>query len=192
MKRSETEDRRVYHRQGFEAQLLLKRLDDRMIEYPEQLRASIKHDLRMLHWLQLDNQYVFVRDSALRNKPVFSPLIRLVDAKLNFLVAEIFGRDALETPIQRVEMSATGISFDWPEALPEESLWLVTVDPEGVEAPLKVPAIVQRIAQGVEPSSTTVALKFLALTEEETDALASWIVAREAQELSKNRSPDKD
>lgn len=187
MNPAEETERRVYHRLGFDAQLELCRLDDNLVQDPDKLRTQIKRDLRMLHWLQLDNQYRFIRDSAQRAKPALAPLIRLVDAKLNFLAGELFSRHSAATPVQTIEMSATGLAFDWPEQLPPGSLWLVTVDPDGVDAPLKVPATVQRAAAEDESGAKSVAMEFFGLTEDETDALASWIVARQAQELSRRR-----
>jgi hypothetical protein len=189
MNPAEDTNRRVYHRLGFDAQLELERLDDSLLQDSEKLRTRIKRDLRMLHWLQLDNQYRFVRDSAQRVKPALAPLIRLVDAKLNFLAGELFSRHSAASPMQSIEMSATGLAFDWTEQLPPGSLWLVTVDPDGVDAPLKVPAIVQRAAED-ESGSKSVAMEFFGLTEDETDALASWIVARQAQELSRRREAE--
>jgi len=187
---AEDTERRVYHRLGFDAQLDLQRLDDHLIQEPDKLRTQINRDLRMLHWLQLDNQYRFVRDSAQRAKPALAPLIRLVDAKLNFLAGELFSRHSAATPMQSIEMSATGLAFDWPEQLPPGSLWLVTVDPDGTDAPLKVPATVQRASDEDHSGSRSVAMGFFGLTEDETDALASWIVARQAQELSRRREAE--
>jgi len=186
---AEEQEQRGYHRLGFKARLKLTQLDNQLVDDPSELRARITGELRMLHWLQLDNQYVFVRDSALRSKPALSPLIRLMDAKLNFLASELFSRHALDTPLQRIDMSATGLSFEWAEKLEPDSLWLVTVDADDVEAPLNLPAIVQRSGDDTGSGSETqpVAMEIFALTEDETDALASWIVARQAQELIRRK-----
>ncbi len=190
MNPAEDQEQRGYHRLGFEARLKLTHLDDQLIDRPADLRISIRSELRMLHWLQLDNQYVFVRDSALRSKPALSPLIRLMDAKLNFLAGELFSRHALDTPKQRIDMSATGISFEWIDTLAPGSLWLITVDADDIEAPLQLPAIVQRVGDDADPDSGSrpVAMEFFALSEEETDALASWIVARQAHELIRRKN----
>ncbi len=187
---ADDQERRSYHRVCFDAQVELERLDDSLADHPEKLRPQIKRDLRMLHWLQLDNQYRFVRDSAQRSEPALAPLIRLIDAKLSFLAEELFSRRHAQSEMQSVEMSATGLALDWPEALPVGSLWLVTVDPEGSDAPLKIPAKVQRSSTESDPSSSLVALIFFALTEDETDTLASWIVARQAHELSRRRAAE--
>lgn len=190
MRPNEHEDRRGYHRIEFRASVQIKRLDDELLDDPARLRTQLKADLRMLHWLQLENQYAFVRDSAMRGQPALAPLIRLIDAKLNFLAGEIYSHEPLETSIQRVEMSATGLSFEWPQALPPGSLWLIGVDPVGTDAPLSLPAIVQRLDESEEQSAPRVAAEFFALSEEETDALASWIVARQALSLSRRKSAE--
>lgn len=190
MSPNEHADRRGYHRIEFRASVQAKQLDDELLEDPAGLRAQLKADLRMLHWLQLDNQYAFVRDSAMRGQPTLAPLIRLIDAKLNFLAAEIYSHEPLETSVQHVEMSATGLSFEWPQALPPGSLWLIRVDPVGSDAPLSLPAIVQRLDAPGAPTAPRVAAEFFALTEEETDALASWIVARQARSLSRRKSAE--
>ncbi|MFW5815955.1 MAG: hypothetical protein ACOCVP_03780 [Wenzhouxiangella sp.] len=192
MSRNESDDRRGYHRIEFRASVQTQRLDDELLDDPARLRAQLKADLRMLHWLQLENQYAFVRDSAMRGQPALAPLIRLIDAKLNFLAAEIYSHEPVEASIQRVEMSATGLSFEWPQALPPGSLWLIRIDPVGTDAPLSLPAIVQRLDQSGAPSAPRIAAEFFALTEEETDALASWIVARQARCLSRRKSAEND
>lgn len=185
MNLNENEERRSYHRIEFRACVELKQLDDALLDDPASLRKLLKGDLRMLHWLRLENQYAFVRDSAMRGQPALAPLLRLIDAKLNFLAAEIYSHEPVETSIQRVEMSATGLAFEWPRPLPPGSLWLVRVDPVGTDAPLSLPAIIHRLDKPAEPESTRLAAEFFALSEEETDALASWVVARQARCLSR-------
>ncbi|MFW6340889.1 MAG: hypothetical protein ACOC0Q_08475, partial [Wenzhouxiangella sp.] len=122
---SKDDDRRAYHRLRFRAQVELTLLDPALAADPEGLRARLKRELRMLHWLKLDNQYAFVRDSAMRTQPALSPLIRLIDAKLDFLTGELFDHNPPATDLQHVEMSATGLAFEWPESLPPDALCLV-------------------------------------------------------------------
>lgn len=192
MNRNEQQDRRAYHRLEFRASIQIKPLEDELLEDPARLRAQLKGELRMLHWLQLENQYAFVRDSALRSQPALAPLIRLVDAKLNFLAGEIYSHEPIETSIQAVEMSATGISFEWTRSLPPGSLWLMRIDPAGTDAPLSMPAIIQRLDDPEQQDTRRIAAEFFALDEDETDALASWIVTRQARCLSRLKSAEDD
>ncbi len=178
-------ERREHHRLEFAAGVTLQRLDDRLLEQPEALRSQLRLELRMLQWLALDNQYAFVRDSAQRTQPALAPLIRLMDAKLNFLAGEILVDTPLQERYDQVQMSATGIDFEWPEALESGALYLVRIDPEGTDPALAVPAVIQRIEDEHGQATGRVGARFVALSGEETDALASWIVTREARYLQK-------
>jgi hypothetical protein len=164
-------------------------LDDAWLKDTLRLRTELKGELRMLHWLQLENQYAFVRESAMRGQPALAPLLRLMDAKLSFLAEELLHDQAKDAAVQTVEMSATGVALDWPRPLPSGSLWLVRIDPAGTDAPLSLPAVIQRLDSSSDRESSRVVLEFFGLTEEETDAIASWIVARQARCLSRRNSP---
>ena len=185
-------ERRDYHRIEFQSGIEIRRLEDELLEDRVVLRSRIKAELRMLRWLQLDNQYAFVRDSAQRNQPALAPLIRLVDAKLNFLAGELFSNEPVAESVQRIEMSATGLSFRWPEPLPAGSLWLIHINPVGADAPLSMPAVIQRSDSSSERDPERIAAEFFALSEDETDALASWIVGRQAKSLSRQKSRETD
>ncbi|MEE4638802.1 MAG: PilZ domain-containing protein [Wenzhouxiangella sp.] len=168
----------------------MEALDKALLHDTLRLRTELKADLRMLQWLQLENQYAFVRESAMRAQPALAPLLRLMDAKLSFLAEELLHNKPKEAISQTIEMSATGLSLDWPRSLAPGSLWLVRIDPAGTDAPLSLPAIIQRLDTPSDQSSSRIAAEFFGLTEDETDALASWIVARQARCLSRRNSPE--
>jgi len=181
-------ERREHHRLGFAASIDVQRLDDALLQQPEALRSKLRSELRMLQWLALENQYVFVRDSVKRTQPALAPLIRLIDAKLNFLAGEILVETALQDCYEQVHMSATGIDFKWPEDVDPGALCLVRIDPEGTDPALALPAVIQRIEDEHGRATNRVAARFVALTRDETDALASWIVTREARELKQREA----
>lgn len=182
---SDNAERREHHRLEFPAAVELHPLDRGLLDRPDALRARLRPQLRMLHWLQLENQYAFVRDSALRSQPALAPLIRLMDAKLHFLAGEILVETSLQRRCEPVRMSATAIDFDWPEPIEPGSLCLIRIDPEGNDPALGLPAVVERLDDAGGRESSRVVARFVALTSEETDALASWIVARQARGLSR-------
>lgn len=180
-------NRREYHRLEFDAGIAMHRLDDALIGDPGTLRSRLRSELRMLKWLQLDNQYAFVRDSALRSQPALAPLVSLMEARINFLAGEIFVKTAVSKRTQRIQMSATGIAFDWSPAIEPGSLWLLQINPEGADPALSLPAVIQRRRIENNGEEQQIAAHFFALTEDETDALASWIVARQARTLSQQQ-----
>ena len=183
-------DRREYHRLEFRAAISLKPLPVELKDDPQTLRSRLSTELRMLQWLRLENQHALIRDSLLRSQPALAPLLRLVDAKLNFLAAELFSSDPLRTDYQPLRMSATGIDFPWPEALEPGSLWLLAIDPAGTDPALQLPAIIVRGDAVSVPSPGRAAAEFFALNTEDEDTLASWIVARQAKSLSRKVAKD--
>ena len=187
---SDGSERRAHHRLEFPAAVHLQPLDDELLDRPEVLRSHLRPEFRMLQWLQLANQYAFVRDSALHSHPALAPLVRLIDAKLDFLADEVLNENTVEKPFQCVQMSATGVDFDWPSPVEADSLWLVRIQPKGTDPALALPAVMQRVTDENDKASKRIAARFVALTSEETDALASWIVSRQAQSLSRRRRND--
>lgn len=175
------QNRREYHRLEFSAAISIEPLPEELKGDPSALRSQLRPHLRMLHWLQLENQQSLVRESLLRSMPNLAPAFRLIDAKLNFLANELFSSDPLRGDYVGVRMSATGIDFPWPEALPDGSLWLLEIDPAGSDPALHLPATIVRMDRAeAEPR---VAAEFFALTMDEEDTLASWIVSRQAKSL---------
>lgn len=181
-------ERREYHRLEFRAGISLTALPAELKDDPQALRSRLRSELRMLQWLRLENQQALIRDSLLRSQPALAPLLRLVDAKLNFLAAELFSSDPQRTDYQPLRMSATGIDFPWPEVLEPGSLWLLEIDPAGTDPALRLPAIIAGGDERSEPGRA--AAEFFALSAEDEDTLASWIVARQAKSLSRKAAKD--
>lgn len=182
-------ERREYHRLEFSAGIRLQTLPIEFKQDPQALRSKLRPELRMLQWLRLDNQQAMVRDALLRTQPGLAPLMRLIDAKLNFIAAEVFSSDPLRGDYRRVRMNATGIDFPWPETLEPGSLWLLEIDPAGTDPALQLPAVIVR---GEQPSEENrVAAEFFALSAEDEDTLASWIVARQAKSISRQSERDR-
>ena len=183
MSQTENEERREYHRLTFRAGIAMQKLDDRLRNDPEPLRLSIRDELRMLKWLQTENQYALLRDSALRSQPALAPLIRLIDAKLDILAEEVFNQPEVQASYQKIEMSAGGITFEWTKPVDQDSLWLIRIDPDGDDPALSLPAVVTRMADQDHHEPPRISARFIALAEDETDAVASWILSRQAKKL---------
>lgn len=178
---SDPANRREYHRLEFRATIGVEPLQQDLKTQPAALRARLRTALRELHWLQLENQQTLIRESLLRAMPNLVPAMRVIDAKLNFLAAELFSTESLHAGNDTVRMSATGIDFPWPEHLATGSLWLLEIAPAGDGPTLHLPAVIVR-ADGTD-SGYHIAAEFFGLTADEIDTLASWVVSREAKAL---------
>lgn len=175
-------NRREHHRLAFEAWLSLSPVPADRASDEKVLRTHLHHALRPLRWLLLDGQHTLVRDAMLRQNPSIAPFLRMIEQKLEFLADDVFGVQAPESLPQSMEMSASGMSFEWHQPLPNGTVWVASVIPADLSRALKLPTRILR-CERIDNGVYHVAARFVALSEMEIDALAAWIVTLQARAL---------